>query len=315
MSFPGKLPVQWLLGVHMSLLYCPQQLRDWKLMPYPSWALPPYILSWKSELEGWVGWWCLLERKGHMESKLLGCQGECIFLQGEHRAAERIETWDRWGWRPVRKPEEGRGFHSYFHSVLCFLSSHPCERICCGISVLPLKPLYAGLSYSCSKNFHSDRHFNLSKPEPRNVVNFLTQPHIRTRHPLFCYLWWKILDLFNRIHCGCLSKLSLSQVQPAWVATCWSGEAPPGLALSRQGRAKKDVGLALSRQERAEKDVPAFQLAPAFQLFWGFWLPVFLSCCPFAPSPAFLTLCCLSPFDPHSTFTCALLLNSSFFDL
>ena len=143
MSFPGKLPVQWLLGVHMSLLYCPQQLRDWKLMPYPSWALPPYILSWKSELEGWVGWWCLLERKGHMESKLLGCQGECIFLQGEHRAAERIETWDRWGWRPVRKPEEGERlpilfpfcslfsvFASLWEDLLWHFSSAPETTVC-----------------------------------------------------------------------------------------------------------------------------------------------------------------------------------------
>ena len=221
-----------------------------------------------------------------------------------------------WGlrWVGLKACEEARGggegeASNPISSLFCFLSSHPCEGICCGISVLPLKALYAGLSYSCSKNFHWDRHFNLNKPERGNVVNFFM------RHPLFCYLWWKILDLFNRSHCGCLSKLSLSQVWPAWVATCWSGEAPPGLALSRQGRAKKDPGLALSRQEQAETDVPAFRLALAFQLYWGFWLPVFLSCCPFAPSPAFLTLCCLSAFDPHSTFTCAFLLNSSFFDL
>lgn len=107
MSSPGKLPLRWLLGGHVSLLYCPQQPRDWKLMPFPSWALPPYILSWKSELERWVGWCCLLEQKGQMESKLLWCQGECIFLQGEHRPAERIGAWDGWGWRPVNKPEEG----------------------------------------------------------------------------------------------------------------------------------------------------------------------------------------------------------------
>ena len=227
--------------------------------------------------------------------------------------------WDlRWvglkAWGSQRRGRER--LQSCFLLALCFLSPHPCERVCCRLSLLLLKPLYEGLRYSCSKNFHWDRHFNLSKPEPGNVVNFLTQPHICTRHPLFCCLWWKILDLFNRSHCGCLSRLSLSQVWPAWVATtCWSGEGPPGLALSRRGRAEKDPGLALSRQGQAEKDVPASQLALAFQLFWGYWLPVFLSCCPFAPSPAFLTLCCPSAFDPHSTFTCALLLNSSFFYL
>lgn len=133
----------------------------------------------------------------------------------------------------------------------------------------------------------------MSKPEPRNVVNFLTQPH-----SLFCRLRYKILDLFNRSHCRHLCKLPSARCD-------WHGPPPadlsqcPRTGSQQAGMQRKMFLLFTLPCPLSSPGVPDskhfFRAAPL------------LSPVPFSQPAA----CCGLVKD--STFTCALLLSSPFF--
>lgn len=98
MSLTGELSCPWFLGeaaLWPGAMCCfpvaptAHGTRSWHL----SLAASPHILFWGSEMERWVGWWCLLEQESHMESHSMADESSCKLNIGlgrlSHKCTER----------------------------------------------------------------------------------------------------------------------------------------------------------------------------------------------------------------------------------
>lgn len=147
-----------------------------------------------------------------------------------------------------------------------------------------------------SKSFHWVRHFNLLKPEPRNVVNFLTQPQSLCNFP-FSAAYSKRFQIYSTetIVAASASYTSATCDQQTWASASRTGSQQAGMGKEKWS---------------------CFSPCPAFSALLGFLAPSIFLVLPLRPFPCIShQLLPADTFVKDSEFICALLLNSFFFSL